>query len=127
MAIVPGTWLTPAAVTAYWVLTFVFWSEIEKGLLALSEIPQGFLRLGSVIWAFALARSETRFVWTYPFWLGTMRSSRTSSRGTVRCGRRCFAPRRAPAPIAAFRFMAFSHVPRRDVMTVAPRSRRSAI
>src|SRR6516165_11278387 len=97
MAIVPGTWLTPAAVTVYWVLTFVAWSEIEKGPLALSEIPHGFLRLGSVIWAFWLAKSETRFIWTYPFWLGTMRASRASSRRTTGCGRLHFAPRRVRA------------------------------
>src|SRR6516165_4546625 len=60
-AIVPGTWLTPAAVTAYCVLTFAAWSEIEKGPVALSEIPHGFLRLGSVIWA-RPGTSETRFV-----------------------------------------------------------------
>src|SRR6516162_7291394 len=120
MAIVPGTWLTPAAVTAYCVLTFVFWSEIEKGLLALSEIPQGFLRLGSVIWAFALARSETRFIWTYPFWLGTTRSSRASSRRTTRCGRLRVAPRCVRAPVADLRLRACSHVWRSKVMTVAP-------
>src|SRR6516162_3531904 len=119
MAIVLGTWLTPAAVTVYWVLTFAAWSEIEKGLLALSEIPQGFLRLGSVIWA-RPGTSETRFVWTYPFWLGTMRSSRASSRRTTRCGRLGVAPRRVRAPLADLRLRACSHVWRRKVMTVAP-------
>src|SRR5262245_30846159 len=120
MATVGDSALTPASLTAYSVLTLVCWFPIENERSALNEVPQGFLRLGSVIWAFWLAKSETRFVWTYPFWLGTMRSSRASSRRTTRCGRLRVAPRRVRAPLADLRLRTRSHLWRRNVMTVAP-------
>src|SRR6516164_6336425 len=66
---------TPDSCTAYSVLTFVCWFEIENEPWAPNEVPHGFLRLESV----SRARpgiSETRLVWTYA--LGTARSSRAS-------------------------------------------------
>ena len=36
-------------VTAYKVAVLVTWFEVQKGLVALCEIPHGFIRLGSVI------------------------------------------------------------------------------
>src|SRR5436309_918096 len=75
MATVGGTGVTPVAVTAYSVLTLVFVSEIEKRPVSLNDVPHGFLRLGSVSWAFSLARSEIRLVWTYPVWEATARLS----------------------------------------------------
>jgi hypothetical protein len=47
---------------------FDTWLETQKGLVALCDTPQGFFRLGSVIWAVNGAgngTSETRLVWTY--------------------------------------------------------------
>src|SRR5215472_8978054 len=124
MATVGDSALTPASVTAYSVLTLVLWFAIENEPSALNEVPQGFLRLGSV----SIARpgmSETKLVWAYAPCgpsdgaLGTVRSSNRSSRGTIRLSQMRRAPRRVRAPLAAFRFMACSHVLRRKVMTVA--------
>src|SRR5262249_19194812 len=53
--------LTPADVTELSVLTFVPWSEAQKGLVVPSETPQGFLRLGSMTSA-GTEPSETRLV-----------------------------------------------------------------
>src|SRR5438105_8409307 len=70
MATVGDAGLTPAAVTAYSVLTLVFASEIENRPVSLKDVPHGFLRLGSVSWA-RPGMSETRLVWTYPVWEAT--------------------------------------------------------
>ena len=45
MATVGGMGLTPAAVTAYRVLTLVFVSETEKRPVSLNDVPHGSLRL----------------------------------------------------------------------------------
>src|SRR6516164_395507 len=80
MATVGDSALTPDSCTAYSVLTLVFWFEIENEPSPLNEVPQGFLRLASVSRA-RPGMSETRLVWIYA--LGTVRSSRVSSRGTT--------------------------------------------
>src|SRR5690242_8901028 len=67
VATVGDSALTPAAVTEYSVLRLVCWSETEKEPSALNEVPHGFFRLGSVIWA-RPAMSETRLVCAYPVW-----------------------------------------------------------
>src|SRR5437868_12452069 len=74
MATVGGTGVTPAAVTAYSVLTLVFISETEKRPVSLNDVPHGFLRRGSVSWA-RPGMSEIRLVWTYPVWEATARLS----------------------------------------------------
>src|SRR5215467_4434086 len=51
---------TPAPL--YSVDTFVTWSEIQNGLVALNDIPQGFFRLTSVLAANPL-RSDVKLVW----------------------------------------------------------------
>jgi hypothetical protein len=42
-------------------VVLVPWFEVQKGLVALCETPQGFTRVGSVSWA-GRNPSETRFV-----------------------------------------------------------------
>src|SRR5215831_14003010 len=70
MAMVGGTGVTPVAVTAYSVLTFVFVSETEKRPVSLNDVPHGFLRLGSVSGA-RPGMSEIRLVCTYAVWEAT--------------------------------------------------------
>ena len=64
-ALTPRTWVTfVPPVTAYRVLLFVLWFEVQNGLVAVRDSPQGFRSSGSVM----LARPgtlETRFVCAY--------------------------------------------------------------
>jgi hypothetical protein len=64
----PGRWVdgrhlghSRRPVTDQRLVVFVPWSEIQKGLPALCELPQGFSRLGSVMVA-SPGMSETRSV-----------------------------------------------------------------
>src|SRR5215469_8430446 len=76
------TILTPEDVTEYGVESLVPWSETQKGLLVLSETPQGFLRLGSMTWA-GTAPSEIRLVWVKAFSSDSLRPRATMPPGLL--------------------------------------------